>query len=76
MNACRFCKEDYKPLLKYGVRHYAHADCGAAKFGFKEFIDKLPTHIIKSLPFRLCKANGYDLSDMDKYVAQREKAAG
>jgi hypothetical protein len=42
MNTCRFCQkasyEDHKyPMVKYGVRHYAHADCalkarGAAFF--------------------------------------------
>lgn len=33
MNACRFCSDPEKSLghyglIKYGVRHYAHADCG------------------------------------------------
>lgn len=25
---CRFCKGDEGTLLKYSVRHYAHAQCG------------------------------------------------
>lgn len=33
MNTCRFCPDPEKSvghygLVKYGVRHYAHADCG------------------------------------------------
>lgn len=27
MNTCRFCKEYGNNLLKYEVRHYAHAKC-------------------------------------------------
>jgi hypothetical protein len=39
MSTCRFCKEYGDNLLKYEVRHYAHAKClldakGAAAFDF------------------------------------------
>jgi hypothetical protein len=39
MSTCRFCKEDSGTLLKYEVRHYAHAKClldakGAAAFDY------------------------------------------
>lgn len=77
MNTCRFCK-DYNnaaPLFKYGVRHYAHAACGVKKFGFIPFLDKLPVHQIKALPYRLCVDNGYEIDAMEAYAAKRERAA-
>lgn len=44
MNTCRFCKNDESPgrfhLVKYGVRHYAHADCGLKAKGVA-FFDSL-----------------------------------
>lgn len=44
LNICRFCKKygdegNYK-LVKYGVRHYAHADCGLKAKGVA-FFDSL-----------------------------------
>lgn len=45
MNTCRCCKESAEhgprgPLVKYGVRHYAHAQCAMEKWG-ASFFDRL-----------------------------------
>lgn len=53
---CRLCKkheETYRHgrpnLFKYGVRHYAHAACGLAKWG-ADFFGMLPDHVLRQFP--------------------------
>lgn len=46
---CRFCGENDEDLVKYGVRHYAHAKCGLAREGVK-FLDRLPLAELESFP--------------------------
>ncbi len=43
MNTCRLCgNDDFSgdPLIKYGVRHYVHAECAFKKWG-ESFLDKI-----------------------------------
>lgn len=54
LNTCRLCRRtSYDrhryPLIKYGPRHYAHADCGLRKWG-KDFFVKLPRHELEAFP--------------------------
>jgi hypothetical protein len=53
-NTCRLCKDDDldRPLLRYGIRHYCHAECGFAKWG-AEFLNKIPAHEVGMIPYRL-----------------------
>lgn len=53
-NNCRLCKDRalHRPLLRYGIRHYCHAECGFSKWG-DEFLNKIPAHEIGGIPFRL-----------------------
>lgn len=53
-NTCRLCKDSnmHRPLMRYGIRHYCHAECGFKKWG-DEFVLKIPRHEIGNLPFRL-----------------------
>jgi hypothetical protein len=37
MSTCRFCKQYGANLVKYEVRHYAHAKCGLAAKGVAFF---------------------------------------
>lgn len=61
MNTCRFCKKDEDegnfPLIKYGVRHYAHADCGLKAKG-AEFFDNLTDWQCTQFPYIAAKKAG------------------
>jgi hypothetical protein len=52
MNTCRFCKEqtDDSHLVKYGVRHYAHAKCGLEAKGVA-FLDDLTDWQCTQFPY-------------------------
>jgi hypothetical protein len=54
LNTCRICRDldASRPLLRFGVRHYCHAECGFAKWG-DEFLRKIPVHEIGAIPY-LC----------------------
>lgn len=53
MNTCRICGswflEGRGPMIKYGPRHYAHADCALKKWGNK-FFDKLTPWQLENFP--------------------------
>lgn len=51
---CRLCSdtETWRPMFRYGIRHYCHAECGLRKFG-DSFIEKIPQHEIGNLPYRV-----------------------
>lgn len=53
-STCRFCEDDSpdRPMFKYGVRHYCHAECGFKRWG-NEFMTKIPAHQIGRIPYRL-----------------------
>ena len=79
MNTCRFCKKSefdgrqkgkYR-LVKYGVRHYAHADCGLKALG-AEFFDRLTPWECTQFPYFAAKAAGLAkelFRRCDEYVA-------
>lgn len=75
INACRFCKDDstQAKLHKYGVRHYACAACGFARWGLS-FVDRLPVHEVRSLPYRRVLDAGLSFELLDAYVKTREIA--
>lgn len=64
-NNCRLCKDrdTYRPVFRYALRHYAHAECGLAKWG-SEFLRKLSRHELRRIPFQA----------MDEYPAARDLA--
>ena len=54
LNTCRFCKKaGYEPhrygMLKYGPRHWAHADCALKKHG-GNFFAKLTPYQLSVFP--------------------------
>lgn len=51
-NTCRICKDYDTDLLRYGTRHYCHAECGFSRWG-AEFLRKIPAHEIGCVPYRL-----------------------
>lgn len=67
-NTCRFCKdwkdEGHYPMVKYGVRHYAHADC-ALKAKGAEFFDRLSEHQLSQFPYFAAKEAGL-AADLEK----------
>lgn len=63
-NNCRLCGEWEcshltGPMLKYSVRHYAHARCGCSRWGV-EWLDKQPTWIVQDLPWTLVATLGIE----------------
>jgi hypothetical protein len=63
-NICRFCKkyenEGRFKLVKYGVRHYAHADCGLEARGVG-FLDSLTDWQCTQFPYRAAADAGTDI---------------
>jgi len=63
MNTCRFCghsdydRGEHYPLVKYGVRHYAHADCGLKAKGVA-FLDSLTDWQCTRFPYRAAQDFG------------------
>jgi hypothetical protein len=58
IQTCRFCKkadwEDARPMVKYGVRHYAHGECylraGKPLAALSDYqVGKLPYFTLKEL---------------------------
>lgn len=74
MSTCRFCKlpEQRAKLIKYGVRHYAHAKCGFDAKG-KAFIDALTDwQCYSQMPYRAAVEAGFEaelITRCDKYLA-------
>lgn len=54
IGTCRLCKDKStdRTLLKYGVRHYCHPECGFAKWG-DEMLRMIPAHEVGQIPYRL-----------------------
>jgi hypothetical protein len=50
VNTCRFCGRYNEPLIKYGVRHYAHAACAFEKLG-AAFLDRINPSRLGELPY-------------------------
>ena len=68
MNTCRLCKKDRnRSLVKYGPRHYAHADCALDKWG-ASFFDRLALCPLENLPYMLIHERGLH----DAYMAALE----
>ena len=57
MNTCRLCHGYRGSLIKYGVRHYAHADCGLQRWG-AAFFDRLHDWQLKQFPYFAAKKAG------------------
>lgn len=57
---CRFCKkhDDDDRLLKYGTRHYAHADCFFGSSGRPFPLDDLHDWQIRNVPYLILKKYG------------------
>lgn len=54
MNGCRLCTNapivsKYGDPIKYGVRHYAHAECGLRRWG-AAFFDRLQPWQLANFP--------------------------
>ena len=66
MNTCRFCKEQTSAsLIKYGVRHYAHAECGLKAQG-PAFLDNLHDWQCGQFPYFIAKKYG-----LEKVIEER-----
>ena len=72
MNVCRFCGDGDGKLIKYGVRHYAHAECGFKLLG-DDFLERLALHYVKLLPARACVDAGWPIERLSRYVEKRER---
>lgn len=77
MSTCRFCGgyEDQGskyPLIKYSVRHYAHADCGLKAKGVA-FFDLLHDWQIEQFPYFAARDLGLsgDLVERVQKIEQR-----
>lgn len=77
MNTCRFCKDWHEGkygLVKYGVRHYAHADCGLKAKG-SAFFDLLSDWQLNQFPYFAAKDCGLDASLVEKIRSRNEPRA-
>lgn len=55
METCRFCRDatpDFRPMVRYSVRHNAHWDCFVERKGFAG-LERLTDWQLSKLPFRL-----------------------
>lgn len=57
---CRLCSGFHAPLLRYGIRHYAHPECGIRKWGAK-FFEKLTTHSLTEFPPVIARKYGLEV---------------
>jgi len=62
MSTCRLCgdwtEQSGNPLVKYGIRHYCHIECGLKKWG-SEFFDKLSYWQCMNLPYLTISKMGF-----------------
>lgn len=74
MNTCRFCKGYGDDLVKYGVRHYAHAKCALEAKG-AAFFDYLTDWQCTRFPVIAAKRAGVltELKARCEQYAQSEK---
>ena len=72
INHCRLCGEseytEYhkQTLIKYGVRHYVHAECALKKWG-AEFFDRLTPHQAERFPYMAAKKFGV-VKELEKRI--------
>lgn len=74
MNTCRFCKTSGEPLIKYGVRHYAHARCMLTVWGADTW-DRLHLWQLENFPFRIAQRAGLGQSLADAIAARQNENA-
>lgn len=56
---CRLCRNtDDGTLIKYSVRHYAHAECGMRKWGLA-FFDRLHQWQLEAFPYLIAHKYGH-----------------
>lgn len=67
---CRVCKEGADNLVKYGTRHYVHADCAMKKWG-GEFFQRLTPWQASQFPYLSAVAVG-----AENALKQRARAKG
>jgi hypothetical protein len=50
---CRLCADTKygRPLFRYGIRHYCHAECGLEKWG-AIFLGKIPRYEVGQIPYK------------------------
>lgn len=74
MNTCRICKgwkSNPYLLVKYGPRHYAHADCGLKLHG-AVFFDKLKDYELRRFPYFAAKSLGLE-KELEKRLPFRPR---
>lgn len=72
MNTCRFCKEQTDAeLVKYGVRHYAHADCAMKEVG-AAFFDRLTPWQATQFPYFAARRAGHEAALIARCNEYRE----
>ena len=80
MTTCRLCREGAAhertrgKLIRYNVRHYAHADCALARWG-GGFFQRLRDWPLKQFPV-LNAARAGLLTALETEIATREKKVG
>ena len=77
MNACRLCtpapiRSKYGDAIRYGVRHYAHAECALRKWG-AEFFDRLSPWQLGEFPYFAAKDFGLT-DELTKRIRKTEEA--
>ncbi len=74
---CRFCHKwdlrDSSKLVKYGLRHYAHARCGLERFGVV-FFDRLSLFELTEFPALVAADYGL-LDELRKRIKRLRKSA-
>ena len=69
MSCCRFCHEEPGrfDLIQYGVRHYAHPDCGLRALG-TAFFDRLSDWQVEQFPYFAAREAGCD-AELERRIA-------
>ena len=75
MNTCRVCG-DWRPhqyeMVKYSVRHYAHADCAMKKWGADFFNRLTPWQAAHQFPYFAAKDAGFEKELEDRAAMCKE----
>ena len=71
---CRFCKDNASKfkLIKYAVRHYAHADCGLRHKG-AGFFDLLKGWQLENVPYFAATKTGF-AEELEQRIAKHRAA--
>lgn len=74
---CRFCQDRglERQLLKYGVRHYAHAECLVRKLGV-DALAALPSGELATAPVLVLRDMGIDAMALWEAAQRREGRGG